>query len=264
MKENVMVQFVYPSYELPNEYLKLIDTIDHIDIKAKDLCVDVTVCNGLDDLSYEIEKSNLPIVLRLKKEEFFNNIEQIGKLSAANVIITDIDSITQSEQETYKDALSGLASAIKDKVSIGMPSHINLLTDRLQLFAMNNCNAGVESVTLAPDGKFYICPGFYFDNEANVGNPDEGLNIPNHQLYKLEYAPICRQCDAFHCKRCVWLNKKKTLEVNTPSHEQCVVSHIERNASRELLESLKTEGLVNTAQAIPEIDYLDPFENIVK
>ena len=55
------------------------------------------------------------------------------------------------------------------------------------------------------------------------------------------------------------MNKKTTLEVNTPSHEQCVVSHIERNASRELLIRLKKCGL-NSVSKIKKIDNLDPFE----
>ena len=36
----------------------------------------------------------------------------------------------------------------------------NLLTDRMMLKEMNNCNAGYESITLAPDGNLYICLSF--------------------------------------------------------------------------------------------------------
>ena len=32
MKQNLMIQFVYPNYELPVEYNELIDTIDHVKI----------------------------------------------------------------------------------------------------------------------------------------------------------------------------------------------------------------------------------------
>ena len=118
---------------------------------------------------------------------------------------------------------------------------------------MNNCNAGWESITLAPDGKFYICPAFYQDNLGDVGDLKNGINIPNPQLYRLDHAPICSHCDAYQCRRCIWLNLKTTLEVNTPSHEQCVVSHLERNASR----------IINS-ENIPEINYLDPFDIIEK
>ena len=115
---------------------------------------------------------------------------------------------------------------------------------------------------LAPNGKFYICPAFYQeDEENNVGDLAHGLKIPNPQLYQLEYAPICRRCDAYQCKRCIWLNRKTTLEVNTPSREQCVTAHLERNASRQLLAAIRQahkDFLPDTD--IKEIDYLDPFE----
>lgn len=70
----------------------------------------------------------------------------------------------------------------------------------------------------------------------SIGDLQNGMNIKNSQLYKLDYAPLCRQCDAYQCKRCIWLNRKMTYEVNTPSHEQCVMGHLERNASRNLLQ----------------------------
>ena len=49
--------------------------------------------------------------------------------------------------------------------------------------------------------------------------------------------------------------------MNTPSHEQCVVAHLERNASCIILKQLRKgapsfmEGII-----INDIDYLDPFE----
>lgn len=51
-----------------------------------------------------------------------------------------------------------------------------------------------------------------------------------------------------------------TYELNTPSHEQCVIAHIERNASRELLNRIRKHEKILSKQEIKEIDYLDPFE----
>ena len=145
----------------------------------------------------------------------------------------------------------------------GKSPQLNLLTDRMMLKEMNNCGAGDTNITLAPNGKFYICPAFYYENEEDfVGDLKNGLNIKNKQLYMLKYAPVCRHCDAYQCKRCVWLNRKTTLEVNTPSHEQCMVAHLERNASRELMNSLCKHGNFPLLQEeIKKIDYLDPFDN---
>lgn len=148
---------------------------------------------------------------------------------------------------------------------------LNLLTDRMMLDGMNNCNAGSDSITLAPDGRFYVCPAFYLaaDDEdyglgkskVSVGSLASGLDIKNPQLYKLSHAPLCRNCDAYQCKRCVWLNRKTTYEVNTPSHEQCVVAHLERNASRALLMDIRKHGtFLPEKKGIKEISYLDPFD----
>jgi len=50
------------------------------------------------------------------------------------------------------------------------------------------------------------------------------------------------------------------MEVNTPSHEQCVVAHLERNASRMLLENIRRHQSFLPDQKIKMIDYLDPFD----
>ncbi|MDE6296932.1 MAG: CXXX repeat peptide maturase, partial [Muribaculaceae bacterium] len=137
--------------------------------------------------------------------------------------------------------------------------------DRMVLTEMNNCNAGWESLTLAPNGNLYICPAFYYAGEKPVGTIGQELDIKNPQLFRLDHAPICRNCDAWHCRRCVWLNKRYTLEVNTPGHEQCVMIHLEREATRKLSE--KTGFLSKQllpVEKIIELNYLDPLEKLIK
>lgn len=130
------------------------------------------------------------------------------------------------------------------------------------LQAMNNCGAGDSNITLAPNGKFYVCPAFYYENnDDSIGDLKNGLDIKNKQLYRLDHAPICRHCDAWQCKRCVWLNRKTTFEANTPSHEQCVIAHLERKASCDLLRYLrKYNAFLPDKEDIKDIDYLDPFD----
>lgn len=268
MKENLMVQFVYPSYNLPKEYTELIDTVDHIDITSDTSNGDVVIFNGIDSIRKISEIPLYNVVLRLNREDLFKSVDALVSLAkngkSYRIIVNDINGFNDDDFQSYRSVLSKLSQAVEDIIVSGNEIQISLVTDRIQLTEMNNCNAGVESITFAPDGKFYICPAFYYDGLNDVGNPNDGLNIPNQQLLKLEYAPLCRKCDAYHCKRCVWLNQKTTLEVNTPSHEQCVVSHLERNESMRLLNSLKEKGKIRTSISIPEIDYLDPFDKIVR
>ena len=215
----------------------------------------------IDTYNWDVTKA---YTLRISKKELFENYQKlnaiIGKAGRLNVVIIDIDSFCQKDFDIYKQILSYITDYTEQLFLNGDMPQINLLTDRIALQSMNNCNAGDETITLAPDGKFYVCPAFYYEKAYNIGTPDNGTDIKNPQLYKFAYAPICRNCDAYQCKRCVWLNYKTTLEVNTPSHEQCVVSHLERNESRNLLWHIRELGEYMPHISIPEIDYLDPFE----
>lgn len=267
MVENLMIQFVYPDYPLPQEYLDVIDTIDHSNIKpmaALDNDTDIVV---IDDWECDATKlKDSVLVLRTNWKQFYENHSKLkGLLNVVqrlNVVITDLERMNDCDRENYKAVLEAMCKDIEALYVDGKSPQLNLLTDRMMLTAMNNCNAGDTTITLAPNGKFYICPAFYYNDENdNVGNIENGLDIKNKQLYKLDYAPICRKCDAWQCRRCIWLNRKTTLEVNTPSHEQCVAAHLERNASRDLMLSLRSKGtFLPDKEEIKELTYLDPFE----
>lgn len=266
MKENLSTQFIYPDYALPCEYENLINNIDHVNIKpAKIAGKDDIAVGELSDFTAREMPSN--IVLRSTIANLSKNIEKIINLSfekdRLNLILTDIATASNDDIELYRKFLYQSVSAIIQRCTNGerIPQ-LNVLTDRLTLTGMNNCNAGNETITVAPDGKFYVCPAFYYGGRNDCGSVAEGTTIKNQQLYRLEYAPICRDCDAWQCHRCVWLNMEKTLEVNTPGHSQCVISHLERNASRELLAGLRKTGDFMPGTEIPEISYLDPFEKL--
>lgn len=267
MVENLMIQFVYPDYTLPQEYLDVIDTIDHSNIKPMAALDNDTDIVTIDGWSYDASKlKDAVVVLRTGWKQLNENHGKLKDLLAVvqrlNVVITDVESMSDSNREQYKAVLETLCKDVEALYVDGKSPQLNLLTDRMMLTAMNNCNAGDTTVTLAPNGKIYICPAFYYENEDDcVGDVVNGPDIKNKQLYRLDHAPICRKCDAWQCRRCVWLNRKTTLEVNTPSHEQCVAAHLERNASRNLMLSLRSKGtFLPDKEEIKEITYLDPFE----
>jgi len=272
MKENLNVQFIYPDYELPQEYSDVIETIDHTNIipyNRNKNDADVMVIDGFSNLNSIKFCNGTSYVLRIKKEELFNNykviIDILDKAARINVVITDVEDFKDTDFGRYREILGELSAVMEKLYADGITPQLNILTDRMMLKTMNNCGAGDSNITLAPDGRFYICPAFYqeggSDTDMSVGCLENGVEIKNPQLYKLEYAPICRNCDAYQCKRCIWLNRKTTLEMNTPSHEQCVVAHLERNASRDLLKNIRKHGtFLPEQEEIKEIDYLDPFD----
>lgn len=268
MKENLNIQFVYPNYKLPKEYLAAIDSIDHTDIYPAEMSdnADVVVFDSLIAAKDYVFKEEVAYLIRTDKVSLFNEYKIIGeildKVTRLNIVITDIETFTEDDFMAYKSLPSNLAERVEQIYVSGKSPQLNLLTDRIMLEKMNNCRAGDTSVTLAPDGKFYVCPAFYLSADGyTIGDMVKGLEIKNSQLYRLDHAPLCRRCDAWQCKRCIWMNRKTTLEVNTPSHEQCVVAHLERNASRKLLIDIRKHGkFMSGSEDIKEIDYLDPFD----
>lgn len=268
MKQNLMIQYIYPDDDLPEEYNTLIESIDHVKIGC-----DVRVCNGVP-----ASVAGKNVVLRLTIGEFIAGQYDIATLlpqvERLNICLTDIAAFRDEQAEDYKKALETLNAVLVNLYKKENPTQVNMLTDRLVLTEMHNCEAGIGNTTVAPNGKFYLCPAFYYDEQMgvsnrmnhstkdasrSVGDLDSGLQIPNKQLLELDHAPLCRKCDAYHCHRCIWLNDRLTMDANTPSHQQCVLAHLERNAGRELQQMLAAQGL-HTGNEIPEIDYLDPFD----
>lgn len=280
MKQNLMIQYVYPDYDLPEEYNALIESIDHVKIGR-----DIPIYNAVP-----AHTESKTIVLRLSIADFIAHQYDIAALlpqvQRLNICLTDIASFRDEQAEDYQHALATLTQVIENlykaqanqepaEFGVGeVVGQLSILTDRLALNEMHNCGAGVTNITVAPNGRFYLCPAFYYDecqglsNRMNhrtqdasrsVGDLDGGLCIPNPQLLQLDHAPLCRKCDAFHCHRCIWLNDRLTMDANTPSHQQCVIAHLERNASRDLQQRLIADGF-RFEHDIPAITYLDPFD----
>ena len=201
MKQNLMIQFVYPDYELPTEYNELIETIDHVTIGR-----DVAIENGVPQT---VTAKN--VVLRLSVAEFIARQYDIATLlpqvERLNICLTDIESFSDAMIEDYKKALVTLNAVLVNIYKSEKQPQLNILTDRLQLTKMHNCEAGVENITVAPNGKFYICPAFYYDEQMgisnrmnyktkdasrSIGDLENGIDISNKQLLQLDYAPLCR------------------------------------------------------------------------
>ncbi len=267
MKQNLMIQYVYPEYELPAEYDETIESIDNLKIGR-----DVKVTN---EVPAAVDCDN--IVLRIKIKDLIAKQYDIAALlpnvKRMNICLTDIETFKDEQIAEYKKALNTLGAVLTSLYKEQKHPQLNILTDRLTLKEMHNCEAGIGNITVAPNGKFYLCPAFYYDEKTGVSNKmnyktkdasrsvgdlENGLCIPNKQLLELDHAPLCRNCDAYHCNRCIWLNQKLTWDNNTPSHQQCVIAHLERNAARDISAKLSEAGY--NLPEIKEINYIDPFD----
>lgn len=268
MKNNLKIQYILPNYTLPQNYVETMESMfnDKIGPIGQELPLSAIVINSLQSININMMDSSIQYVIRSTISDFFENYGILKELFTlginANIVFVDIMSFTEDKIETYRTVLAELVKSVESSIFKGMNINTNLITDRIALDNMNNCGAGDTSITLAPNGKFYPCPAFYYDDNQYyiIGDIENGLDIKNKTLYKLEYAPLCKRCDAFQCKRCVWLNKKLTYEINTPSRQQCVMSHLEREAGATLLDRFHKHNILLN-KTIEKIDYIDPFDN---
>lgn len=271
LSKELSINFLGIDSSLPDTYKKEINTFENhakfIPVEEDDGDLNnILILNSSrkDSIKDMKDSAFRNIILRLEKEhlkEFLPIVQSLlHKCKRLNLCLLDVYSYDKDDLKTYKTQLDEIGKILVSEYKAGHPVELNFLTDRILLNKMNNCNAGIEHITAGPDGCFYICPGFYHNVEkSDVGNLNDGVKIQNRQLLLLDHAPICAICDAFHCKRCIYFNKTSTLEVNTPSYQQCATSHLERDTSRIMLSELKEIEPFNTIDPIEELDYIDPL-----
>jgi CXXX repeat peptide maturase len=261
---------------LPDKHRLLLNDFPHIRMvpfDRMDSCdmnyeSDIVIIDYNGDLSaFENMEVHRPcnVILKMNLEEAKDLpriVYQYHKIfKRLNVVFKDIPHATEETLNRFRLDIQPLKEVMYSLFIPGRLFEFNMVTDRMALSGINSCGAGIKHVTVAPDGRFYICPAFYYHNEnESAGTLDDGITIANRQLLTIEYSPICKLCDCYQCKRCVYLNKKLTRELNTPSHQQCVLSHHERNLSGVLLQKLQDKGYPTNIKSIPPVYHLDPLE----
>ena len=219
----------------------------------------IMVLDYLDPTPSKSIKS--PFILNIHADMISKLAGKIKELlpvtSRININIQGIDQ--QFDLLEYEKQLRAISDILFGYLSIGVKKEIRQITDRIFAKSMNNCFAGEKSITLGPDGEYYICPAFYYDKSVGVTLKE------SRKLTYLESAPGCDNCDAYQCNRCVYKNYVGTEELNTPTAIQCKMSFIERRCSADLLSELrKNPDLGYDHFTIPEVSYDDPLEELVK
>ena len=223
------------------------------------------------DIIYVANKNNIlsecqnmgdTSILVLEENEIKYLYEYVAKLYERfdRVNLNIVFSKKELDLIEYDKQLKAVINIICSYKDRGVIKEFNRLTDRIYSKNMNNCFSGEKNITLGIDGDLYVCPAFYYAKLKPIGNLKGDLNKDLLEQTKLDKAPLCSNCDAYQCNRCIFLNYKWTGEFNTPSKIQCVSSHIERKNSKILLEKLLLYKKIDNS--IPEIDYMDPMEKL--
>jgi CXXX repeat peptide maturase len=272
-QRNVALNFLHGGDPLPAEHDAAIENAGHARIVPVSLAArypEAVLVAGPRDYQSLIELSpNRSRVLILRAD--VATLPQLPQLIATalprsrrvNLLLERPDLFGEEDFSAYRAALADIAETLRDHYLGGRARELNVLSDRLMLSAPNDCGAGERHLTVGTDGQFYLCPAFFHarDQEYVSGSLETGPRKRNPELFGRGRAPICRECDAFQCKRCLYLNREATLEINTPSREQCVLAHLEREASIHLRRKLVRDNeAFRRFREPPDLEFFDPFE----
>lgn len=273
-KENFwMPVIVHNNNQLPSKYeaeLKDIETM-HIYPADASLEYDSSII-VYDNQVNQVAEANNSILL-VNNKNITNIPEMVKQIftesKRINLVLQESNSFEAVHLTRYEQALDKIVELIFEYSKNDVVKEINVLTDRLVLKEMGNCQAGVDNLSLAPDGNLYICPAFYYSEKLGtvLGSFTSGFEIKDQYLLERENAPICLECDAFQCKRCVYQNKLGTTEFNTPTAMQCKISHLEREKSYQLQQKLLQAGIETIyiqGEEVEQVQYEEPLELLVE
>lgn len=210
-----------------------------------------------------VEDANAILLLdRAYLTDLSGHFEELTQNHARiNIVPAELPLWGEDDVAQYEVQLGYIAEALKRHYAAGRRIEVNVLTDLWHLTERCDCGAGEDSFTVAPNGKIYLCPAFYFaDPQDTVGTLETGIHPPVPQLLKADSSPYCRACDVYSCRRCKFLNKTLTGEILIPSRIQCLVSHVERKVAMDLQHALIREGLLRPANTLGPLWYADPLE----
>ena len=180
MKENLEIQIVFPNHKLDKGTIDLVESVSHTKIMGIGCPylkhADIVIIDSIEDIRHTNLSSNGSYIFRLDYSEL---AEVIGILTQnnscpnrINFVIKNRPYFSTADIGEYEKALLKLSDYIlKMGIEANKLIQSNLLTDRLFLSSMNNCGAGNECITIAPNGRFYICPAFYYEKASDCGSP---------------------------------------------------------------------------------------------
>ncbi len=193
------------------------------------------ICNLL------VSSKSLSKMFDMVKKIFENN-----EPHRVNIILQDIWNIKDSDVQVYKMQLQKISDFILNSdrhIVVNLLNGFNAFNDKPY-----GCECGTNTFTVAPNGKLYTCPAFYFEDKDYfcVGDLDNGFSFDDAREFKIESSKKCNACKNLSCNRCVYINKKMTNEFRVSPEIQCELSSITQKIADDLKEKLdeKNEALI--------------------
>src|SRR5574344_3068337 len=136
IKDNLVIQFLYPDYTIPKEYKVVMNTIRH-SIIVSSTCedeeirqnADVIILNSTEHISHFDFEFNKVYVLRIGKADFLDNTSIIKDILTKdcrlNITITDVENFKDDDIEMYKKILETFNEVITHEYTDRKSTRLN-------------------------------------------------------------------------------------------------------------------------------------------
>jgi CXXX repeat peptide maturase len=204
-------------------------------------------------------------ILRMHREHLPHQSEKIlfmlEHFSDISIRHPELLSYREQDMTTYRDQLFEVGQRLLDKKKMWLSYCVDRLTDSFKLNVANECGAGIESLAVGPTGELYLCPAAAKDGGISCGHILGGLKIPNRHLLTREYSVPCGKCNALHCSRCIFLNKRSTFEFCVPPKNVCRIAHLELEMQAWFAREAIKKNLWSESYNVPAPPVVyDPYE----
>jgi len=173
----------------------------------------------------------------------------------------EVLSYDDQDMATYKDHLFEIGRWLLSKKNSWSNYRVDCLTDGFHLDTFAECGAGIKSLAVGPTGKLHICPATVCESTSACGHIIADVELPNRHLLTREYSVPCGKCNALHCSRCVYLNKRGTFEFGVPPKNICQLANFELEVQAWFSQEAIKMDLWKQSYNIPQSPLVyDPYE----
>lgn len=203
-----------------NEYCQIVENVDQC--RASDILIHSTKIqknfnNHIHIIT--INKKNISVCADWVKEIISTSIRPLR----INISTPDLELWTKDTLLEYQHQLAIIAKQVKPDRNI----QINVLT-AYEAGISQECKCGVDNITIAPNGKIYLCPGFFEKDESLfIGDLTSSLDDILSVYLNADNSVTCKNCNKFSCNKCILTNKFCTNEYLVAADVNCKKSKIE-------------------------------------
>jgi len=206
-------------------------------------------------------------ILRVKRDDLPRLCKLVSTLLNRCPVVSvrhpELLQYDDSDLMVYRDQLFQVGQWLVDRHDAWCSYHVDCLTDHFQPSHIGECGAGIGSLAIGPTGEIYLCPAALRGGMPSYGHILGDLKIPNRSLLTKEFSLPCGRCEAFHCRRCVYLNKCGTMEFCVPPKNACRIGHLEREVQVWLTQELIQKKQWKSEYRVPSLPTIhDPYELI--